>query len=161
MNAVKQPLAFPFEVTSEQSQLTGQQIRNALQARLDALSDDDLAGVCGANSEQLPGLDVTGRGFTVVKFRDLYSEPCSLQKSSLATKDAIWLGCASADPKIMASQARAHGVETTETTGWVPYPIPDEVQLNTRMHLSQDIVRQLLPYLLRFAATGELGNNQE
>lgn len=34
----------------------------------------------------------TQRGFTLIKFDDLYTQSCSLQKSSLATEDAIWLG---------------------------------------------------------------------
>lgn len=34
----------------------------------------------------------TQRGFTLIKFDDLYTQPCSLQKSSLATEDAIWVG---------------------------------------------------------------------
>lgn len=34
----------------------------------------------------------TQRGFTLIKFEDLYSQKCSLQKSSLATEDAIWFG---------------------------------------------------------------------
>ena len=32
------------------------------------------------------------RGFEVGKFTDLFGEKCSIQKSSLATDDAIWLG---------------------------------------------------------------------
>lgn len=34
----------------------------------------------------------TQRGFSIVNFTDLYGAECSLQKSSLATEDAIWLG---------------------------------------------------------------------
>lgn len=35
---------------------------------------------------------VTGRGFVRADFVDLYDLECSLQKSSLADTDAIWLG---------------------------------------------------------------------
>ena len=48
------------------------------------------------------------------------------------------------------------GVETEETTGWVEYPIPEGVSIYTRMHLDQKQVKELLPYLMRFAETGEL-----
>lgn len=92
----------------------------------------------------------THRGFAVVEFVDHYGKSCTLQKSSLATDDAIWLGIERAEPKILASQAAAHGVETSETTGWVPYPIPYEVSLTTRMHLTCEQVRELLPYLQKF-----------
>lgn len=97
----------------------------------------------------------TNRGFDIVEFEDLYGAKCSLQKSSLATEDAIWLGIDDPTPKIMASQAASVGVATKETTGWVPYPIPKEVLINTRMHLTQLQVAELLPYLIRFVQTGE------
>ncbi|MNH47331.1 hypothetical protein D3C79_1105140 [compost metagenome] len=56
----------------------------------------------------------------------------------------------------MASHAAAFGVKTKETVGWVPYPIPDQVLLTTRMHLSREQVAALLPILQRFATTGEV-----
>lgn len=99
----------------------------------------------------------TGRGFARIEFTDRYDVPCSMQKSSLATEDAIWFGVNDANPIIMASQAKAHGVETTKTTGWVPFPVPDEVQFTTRMHLTREQVRELLPILHEFVETGEIG----
>ena len=98
----------------------------------------------------------TSRGFAVMGFTDFYGHRCSVQKSSLATKDAIWLGVNDADPQIMASDAKEHGVKTNLITGWIPYPIPDAVQLTTRMHLTQEQVQELLPILMYFANTGEL-----
>jgi len=98
----------------------------------------------------------TDRGFSHAAFVDLYGKLCSIQKSSLATEDAIWFGIDDAEPMVMASQAKALGVETTETTGWVPYPIPQEVLLHTRMHLTQEMVKKLLPVLQEFADTGDL-----
>ena len=41
----------------------------------------------------------TGRGFAVMGFSDFNDVTCTLQKSSLATSDAIWLGCEKAGPK--------------------------------------------------------------
>lgn len=98
----------------------------------------------------------THRGFALAHFKDRNGEKCSIQKSSLATEDAIWLGIDDARPQIMAKDARALGVETAETTGWVTYPIPEEVLLTTRMHLTREQVADLLPTLLNFVATGEL-----
>ena len=37
-------------------------------------------------------LETTNRGFVIGRFTDIYGEKCSIQKSSLATDDAIWLG---------------------------------------------------------------------
>lgn len=34
----------------------------------------------------------TERGFARYEFADHYGAPCSLQKSSLATRDCVWLG---------------------------------------------------------------------
>ena len=101
-------------------------------------------------------LSVNSRGFTTVGFLDRYNEPCILQQSSLATEPAIWFGLHSCQPKILASMAKALGVETDQTTGWVPYPIPEAVSLTTRMHLTQNQVKELLPILQHFAETGEL-----
>lgn len=43
-----------------------------------------------------------------------------------------------------------------QPNGWVEWPIPEEVQLHARMHLTQDMVKALLPALQHFAETGEL-----
>jgi hypothetical protein len=92
----------------------------------------------------------THRGFALIEFTDLYGAECSIQKSSLATDHCIWFGVNEADPKIMASMTPQGG------TGWVPYEIPKEVSLNTRMHLSRKQVKQILPILQAFVETGEL-----
>jgi hypothetical protein len=100
-------------------------------------------------------LRTTNRGFQIVEFKDRYGHDCSLQQSSLATEDAVWLGIDNANPQIMASQARRHGVITEATTGWVPYPIPEEVSLDTRMHLTRPEVEALVKQLNHWIATGE------
>lgn len=74
----------------------------------------------------------TIRGFTLIKFKDLYNQDCSLQKSSIATTDAVWLGV----------------TNTGELLG--------NKDVNNRMHLDQNQVKKLLPYLIKFAETGEL-----
>lgn len=92
----------------------------------------------------------TNRGFGYYEFNDRYGEKCSLQSSSLATESAIWFGIDDANPQILASKVQEGG------TGWVKYPIPKDVLLSTRMHLTQDQVKDLLPILTKFAETGEL-----
>lgn len=98
----------------------------------------------------------TARGFALIQFADGYGVACSLQKSSAAAEPMVWLGVDEAEPRILASKAAAHGVQTEERTGWVPYPIPAEVALTTRMHMSREQVAELLPVLEHFVATGEL-----
>lgn len=75
----------------------------------------------------------TGRGFALAKFEDLYGTKCSIQKSSLATQDAIWLG-------VSTTMDGASG---------------------DRMHLSREQVADLLPLLQRFVQTGELAEGAE
>lgn len=100
--------------------------------------------------------NTTDRRFALGTFQDLYGTRCSIQKSSLATENAIWLGVDDAEPMIMAKDAAAYGIETTKTCGWVPFPVPNSVFFTTRMHLTVDQVKQLLPVLQRFVDTGEL-----
>ena len=101
----------------------------------------------------------TERGFAIVKFTDLYGVECSIQKSSLATDDAIWFGVNDANPKILASKANELGITTSENTGWISYPIPEDALLTTRMHLNRESVAALLPMLTRFVETGELSED--
>ena len=87
----------------------------------------------------------TARGFSRFEFSDRNQVSCSLQQSSLATESAIWLGCNAADPQVLVPGE-----------GWKPVPMPEGYIANTRMHLTQDQVKALLPHLQRFAETGEL-----
>lgn len=62
----------------------------------------------------------TARGFLVGEFNDLYGRICSIQKSSLAEQDAIWLGCGEQRAHLDQAMAAAllphleHFVETGE-----------------------------------------------
>jgi hypothetical protein len=99
----------------------------------------------------------TDRGFRGYGFDDRYDNKCSIQDSSLATEAAIWFGIDDPEPQILASRAQQFGVDPKgETTGWVPYPIPREVSLKTRMHLTVDQVRELIPLLQYFVEHGSL-----
>lgn len=92
------------------------------------------------------------------EFEDRYGHKCSIQKSSLAEEDCIWLGLNDADPKIMSSDATRMGLRgrTFDERGWIPFKIPKKVSLNTRMILTQETAAELIPILQRFVETGEL-----
>ena len=98
----------------------------------------------------------TERGFDVGNFTDRYGSPCSLQHSSLATEDAVWFGVDDPNPQVLASKAAALGIKTTETTGWIPYPVPEDVLISTQMHLTRDQLAELIPYLIGFVETGRI-----
>lgn len=97
----------------------------------------------------------TNRGFDIIESQDKGGHSFSIQKSS-SDDNAIWIGIDNPKPQCMAMQAKSLGVDTNETTGWVDYPIPKAVLLITRMHLSQEQVRELLPVLQKFVDTGEI-----
>ena len=97
----------------------------------------------------------TERGFDILEFADEYGEQCSLQKSSLATDDAIWIGLD--DPKVQVF---------TPYVGWEVVPLPQappggSVLHSGRMHLTREQVARLLPFLQRFVETGELSEVHE
>lgn len=86
----------------------------------------------------------TERGFGFVAFLDRYGNECSMQDSSIATESCIWFGIDKIEPKILVPGK-----------GWQPFYIPEDVLINSRMHLTQAMVKQLLPFLQHFAKTGE------
>ena len=95
----------------------------------------------------------TNRGFELIDFKDHYANGCSLQQSSLALlrqpgASAIWLGVNNANPQIMASQTPQGG------NGWVPFHVPENVLLTTRMHLNRWMVKRLIPHLQEWLDTG-------
>lgn len=100
------------------------------------------------------------------EFTDSHDVPCSIQQSSAIgdTEDAmdrpgssmIWLGVNDVRPKIRASQAKEYGVSTNQQTGWIPYPIPEGVCFNDRMHLSKNQVIKLINTLQYWVDSGEL-----
>lgn len=86
-------------------------------------------------------LRATNRGFSLLEFKDSNGVDCSLQESSVVPR--IWLGCNDPNPKVF-----------TPGDGWRDLELGEGVLCTTRMHLTQDQVRELLPYLQRFADTG-------
>ena len=113
---------------------------------------------------------ITPRGFPLVEFQDSYRHDCSLQISSAIpcenedrTVDDplgwLWLGLNDAKSCIMKSDAAKLGLTLPpgeESNGWMPYPIPEEVLIHTRMHLNEQQVRGLISRLQHWLATGEL-----
>lgn len=87
----------------------------------------------------------TSRGFGLIEFKDRNDHSCSLQMSSIATEDCIWLGVEDADPQVLISGK-----------GWTPVPFPPETLFTTRMHLNREQVKELLPHLQKFVETGEI-----
>lgn len=80
-------------------------------------------------------IQFTNRGFPRADFVDQYGEACSIQDSSIATEDCIWLGC----------NAGTH----------------HQGQCMARMHLTRAMVAELLPILQRFVATGTIAPDDD
>lgn len=100
---------------------------------------------------------VTQRGFVKLLFKDSYNKLCSLQESSNAEDDYIWLGLEDAEPLIMESDAVKLGLISKDNpVGWMKYPIPEEVLLHTRMHLSKEQATILGLKLLHFGISGDI-----
>jgi len=75
----------------------------------------------------------TPRGFAKYEFTDHYDHDCSLQKSSLASKDCIWLGC---------DKEYYHHISGEN--------------IGARMHLTRSQVAILIGLLQHFVDEGEL-----
>ena len=69
------------------------------------------------------------KGLNKISFEDDYKQQCSLQKSNAALENKIWFGI----------EKDINGKN-----------------INARMHLTQEQVRDLLPYLQKFVNTGEI-----
>ena len=96
------------------------------------------------------------RGFRFYEFLDSYNTPCTIQKSSTAVPECLWLGLNQAEPRVLHGDAKKLGLATVATYGWVDYPLPEEVHIPTRMHLTRDQAKQLANMLLHFASSGDL-----
>ena len=92
-----------------------------------------------------PVLQTTNRGFSYIEFEDVYGLACSLQKSSSGNEDCIWLGISKPEVKHLVPGL-----------GWKTFHIPEHALISSRMHLNQEQVKMLMPYLQRFVETGDL-----
>ena len=94
----------------------------------------------------------TERGFAIAEFRDEYGEQCSIQKSSLATDDCIWLGVDAPSVKVGPPWK---DVDLDTMLGEF-----GDVNIHSRMHLTREHVAALLPLLKAFVETGELESEE-
>lgn len=92
-------------------------------------------------------LERNQRGFENGKFKDSYDNECSIQKSSLATEDCIWLGIDKPKLTVFENENMGKYIETVLPKTWM---------VHSKMHLSREQVAELLPMLQKFVDTGEL-----
>ena len=88
----------------------------------------------------------TNRGFAIFEFEDRYGVKCSLQESSLATEGAVWFGPDEPNTRFLGSN------------GWEKFQYPPLRDLihDTRAHITQQQMQELLPAFEHFAKTGYL-----
>ena len=101
-------------------------------------------------SEELK-VEKTQRGFQRIEFTDSNGKSCSLQQSSLATDDCIWLGCNEIGLMefVAGRQPAWQEIDTT-------FSLSHHWNANTRMHLNREQVSALLPHLMEFVFSGSL-----
>lgn len=91
----------------------------------------------------------TTRGFDVIHFNDANGERCNMQISSAIDEEALlWLGIA--HDKVRALEPGK---------GWQDVNLKAlgrDVLVVNRMHLTQSMVKAMLPHLKKFAKTGEI-----
>lgn len=98
----------------------------------------------------------TGSGFSIVYFEDDYGLEGNIQISS-ACEPHIWLGISSPKLRIMWKDAKVLGLNLekkypeTNECGWCDYPIPDEVFIDSRLHLTRKQSFCLALKLLKYA----------
>ena len=100
-------------------------------------------------------METTIRGFELIKFQDSYGAKCSLQKSSSAEVDKIWLGIDEPEIKVMTTKQGWQDINLAHLIG-----VPEkDLLVSSRMHLSQDDVKKILPALIHFAEFGDVAES--
>lgn len=92
----------------------------------------------------------TARGFAVASFKDQSGRPCSIQKSSLASEDCIWLGCSDIGVKVGYPWREVSKEEIQDKFN------AQALVANNRMHLTRKQVKKLIPILQKFVDTGDI-----
>lgn len=112
--------------------------------------------------------EFTNRGFRRRNFTDALGEECSIQESSTATEERIWLGID--EPKLTAMSIdvpKLPSIEwvpdegSTKTTGWSTAVLPKNAHIFGRMELNREMCKKLGKILTRFAKSGELSFDDE
>jgi hypothetical protein len=92
-------------------------------------------------------IETTERGFEIANFKDSRQNECSIQKSSAAEDDYIWLGIDNPRLTIFEDERMGKYINTNLPKNWA---------VSSRMHLSREQVNELLPVLITFSETGNL-----
>jgi hypothetical protein len=99
----------------------------------------------------MPQVKKTKRGFSISNFKDNRNNECSIQKSSNAEKECIWLGADKINlQEFKAGQGWTHRSEVDE------FSMDHHFVANNRMELTRKQVAKLLPILHKFVETGDL-----
>lgn len=93
------------------------------------------------------GIEKTKRGFAIYKFKDSYGKECSIQKSSAAADDFIWLGIEKPSLSVFEDENMGKYITTELPKNWM---------VDSRMHLNKEQVKELLRLLEKFVETGEI-----
>ena len=106
---------------------------------------------------------LTNRFFKFGNFKDCLGENCSIQESSAATEERIWLGldkpkvCVMSIDKPKIEKIEFHPNDgSTETTGWQEADLPNFIHVFGRMELNRSQCLELGKILIEFGKTGEL-----
>lgn len=104
-------------------------------------------------------VEKTDSGFEIISFKDYYDKECSIQQSSLATESCIWLGMNETKPIILCKDAQKIGMikDVANPVGWMDYPVPKEVFIPTRMHLTKKQVKALVTHLQAWLKNDSIG----
>lgn len=98
-------------------------------------------------------IKTTQRGFAIGKFKDERGTECSIQKSSSAEKECIWLGA----KKIGLKEFVAYGNPAwKDRDEFDEHTMEHHFSANTRMHLTRNQVKKLIPILQKFVDTGDI-----
>lgn len=111
----------------------------------------------------------TCRGFELKYFKDVYNTDCSIQESSLADDDCIWLGVHTAKVKVMWSnkdkfnEAHLEKIDPEQgyNCGWYDVVFPEEFLVESRMHLNKKQAKWLIKELQYFIKNGCLKPEEE
>lgn len=104
----------------------------------------------------LEKLKHTARGFALREFKDANGVPCNMQISSGIRDNGeklLWLGAAETGMQVFVPHQSWTPVTDAEIAARFGAKM---CCANNRMHLTQSQVKELLPYLQKFAETGSL-----
>lgn len=138
-HSIKMPVDY---VANNKMQLNVEQIKLLLPHLMAFVRSGELKPDSSDMFAEAMAIDYTGRGFSIINFADITGRACSLQKSSLATEDAIWFGCDDAEPYVMEDGLKKF------------ISLPKDSSCNTRMHLTISDMEMLLPILIDFSQAG-------